>query len=128
MDSCFAHDNFFFKIRNITDLSSILGILTVDIPQCKVEIYQISCHSDSKWNQFWQISEGEKWSFSQFWRLWILIFIFFGNFSLENVKKTQKFKIHSCSDGQNASFLGFKMTKIDFTQNPEKFHIVFVHS
>ena len=46
-----------------------------------------------------------------------LNFDFFGNFTLENVKNIQKFKIQSCSYGQIVSFLSFKMTNIDFTYN-----------
>ena len=34
-----------------------------------------------------------------------------------NAKNYQKIKIHSCSNSLNGSFLGFKMTKIDFTEN-----------
>jgi len=36
------------------------------------------------------------------------------NFTLRNVKKYQKIKIQSCSNGLNDSFWGFKMTKMDF--------------
>ena len=38
----------------------------------------------------------------------------FKNFTLENVKSVQKFSIQSCSNGQNGSFGGLKMTKIEF--------------
>ena len=41
----------------------------------------------------------------------------YGNFTLENVRSCQKFKIQSCWNGQSCSFCGFKMTKIDFTWN-----------
>ena len=43
--------------------------------------------------------------------------IFVKNFTLENVKITQKSNIQSCSNGQNSTFWGFKITKIDFTLN-----------
>ena len=36
---------------------------------------------------------------------------------LKNVKSFQKFKIQACSNGQNSSFWGLKMTKVDFTYN-----------
>ena len=36
---------------------------------------------------------------------------------LKNVNSFQKFKIQSCSIGQNSSFWGFKMAKVDFTYN-----------
>ena len=45
----------------------------------------------------------------------VLNFDFFGNFTLENVKNIQNLKIQSCSYGQNGSFWGSKMTKIDVT-------------
>ena len=42
-------------------------------------------------------------------------FEYLENFTLSNVKNSQKFKIQSFKKGQNGSFWGFKMTKIDFT-------------
>ena len=42
-------------------------------------------------------------------------FWLFENFKLENVKNVLKFKIQNLSHGQNAFFLGFKVTKVDFT-------------
>ena len=44
-------------------------------------------------------------------------FDFWDYLTLENVKRLQKFKIHSSSNGQNGSFWGFKMNKIDFMYN-----------
>ena len=46
-----------------------------------------------------------------------LNFDFWKNFTLENVKSSQKFKIQSCSNEKNGSLWGFKITKIDFQQN-----------
>ena len=43
-----------------------------------------------------------------------LSFDFYKSCTLENVKNSQKFKIQSCSNGQNGSFWNFKITKIDF--------------
>ena len=37
------------------------------------------------------------------------------NLTLESIKNSQKFKIQSCSNGQNVSVWGFKMTSIDLT-------------
>ena len=51
-----------------------------------------------------------KLPFSQFWRLWIVIL--WKKFIPQNDKIFQKFKIQSCSNGQNSSFWGFKMTKL----------------
>ena len=42
-------------------------------------------------------------------------FCFMQSFTLENVKTYHKFRIQRCSNCQNGSFWGFKMTKIDFT-------------
>ena len=39
------------------------------------------------------------------------------HFTIVNVKSSQKFKIQSCSNGQNGNSWGFKMTEIDFTLN-----------
>ena len=37
------------------------------------------------------------------------------NLTLESIENSQKFKIQSCSNGQNGSFWDFKMTSINLT-------------
>ena len=56
-------------------------------------------------------------------------FEFLGTFNIFKCEIFQKSNIQSCSNGQNGSFWGSKMTKIDFTQNlngrkSRHFHIV----
>ena len=48
--------------------------------------------------------------------IWVAYnFDFLEKFHIWNVKTPQKFNTKSYSNSQNGSFLGFKMTKIDFT-------------
>ena len=56
----------------------------------------IFCHSNFTCNQFWLISEGEKLSFKQFWRLCILIFMKIPNLKMAKNPKISKFTASKC--------------------------------
>ena len=99
-----------------TDLDYLIGIFDWGY-STMWKFSNFSWYSDFTWNLFWLISEDQQVLFEQVWWLWILIF---GKIPHLKMSMTLKnFKIQSCSNGQNGSFLGLQMTKIDFTWKTE---------